>query len=453
MTSPFRPESYGLDINQPGASSAPRFSLSPQSAYLLGLVEDVVTNEEHPGYDPQSGRNVGDVIVRFLPQERDVPLEKLSVATPIEANFQQYPLKHEMVLVFRPYSGKSFYLRPLNTTNKPTENSWAGLSLEFSSPDSSQAADSRALAQRGGLADPRRKTTSLFDGRFAVNPSVRPVRPCEGDVILQGRFGNIVRFGSSLFSDPVTKSPEPNLLITVGQGTPVEVSTKDNTNTSLMYQNINLDKNSIWVVTDEKVPFIPATARSNSDRKAHLFSSERPAGEYTGAQIFVSSDRVVLNSKKNELSLFSNTEINLSALRSITVDTERSVLMTANKDIRLKALGDLVLAGKNISLFSSGDLSYATDGNYSIVGRKIFIGKHGDTSQPMVLGSTLAQWLNAVLTNILTPGSFISAVGPVVLRPDVLVVLTALKNQLGTPQRPQSAVFNSKDNFTAETNS
>lgn len=449
MTKNFGPETYGLDINQPGASSAPRFATNPQSPYLLGLVEDVITNEEHPLYNPKTGKNVGDIIVRFLPAEKDVPTKKLSAATPMESNFQQYPLKHEMVLVFRPYGGKSFYLRPLNTTNKPTENSWASLTLEYA-PTSQTTVDDRSLAQRGGLVDTRRQVTTLFDGRFKVNPSTRPVRACEGDVMLQGRFGNIVRFGSSLFSNPLAKVAQPNLLITVGQAIPKERSTTDDTGTSLMYQNINEDKNSIWIVTDEKVPFIAATVRSQADRKAHLFSSERPTAEYTGAQIFVSSDRVILNSKKNELSLFSNTEINLSAIKSVTVDTERSVLMTANQDIRLKAFGDIVLSGRNISLFSSADLSYKTDGNYSIVGRKIFIGKHGDTSQPMVLGSTLSQWLNAVLGIISQPGSFISAVGPVVLRPDRLAILLALKRQLGS--NPKDAIFNSKDNFTAETN-
>lgn len=454
MTRQFGPERYGVDINQPGASAFPRFSTSAKSPYLLGLVEDVITNEEHPLYDPLEGRNVGFIIVRFLPEERDVPIERLSSALPMDVNIRQYPLKNEVVIVLRPYGGQSFYFRPLNTTNKPTENSWPNLTLEFSNGRASDVSsvDERRLAQRGGNVDPNRKTNTLFDGRFRVNESVRPVRPAEGDLIFEGRFGNIIRFGSSLFSNPTARELQPNLLITVGQATPTETSTSSDSKTALTYEDINNDKNSIWIVTDEEVPFVATTARSKATRKAHLFSSEKPTAKYTGAQIFVSSDRVILNTKKNEISLFSATEINLSALKSVTVDTERSVLMSANKDIRMKALGDVVISGRNISLFSTEDLSYKTDGNYSIVGRKIFIGKHGDTTQPMVLGSTLAQWLNAVLTTIVTPGSFISSVGPVILRPDRLANLVALRAQLGTPTSPQQAIFNSRDNFTAETN-
>tara|TARA_R110000868_G_scaffold157028_1_gene384105 strand:- start:1636 stop:2262 length:627 start_codon:yes stop_codon:yes gene_type:complete len=207
------------------------------------------------------------------------------------------------------------------------------------------------------------------------------------------------------------------------------------------------------MVTDQVIPFLGATALSGAKKKAHLLSSATKTSKYDGAQIFINSDRVILNSKKNEISLFSNNEINLSAIRSITADTETNIHLRAFKDISIKADGAISLDATGIFFSATEDLSYKTSGNYSITGKKIFIGKYGDTGQPMVLGGTLALWLQEVLKSLITPGAFITNTGPAFLRPDVRVKLALLTKQLGTKVDPQSAIFNSKDNYTSEQNS
>lgn len=450
---------YGVDINQLGASEFPRFSISQPSPYADGLVEDIILNEAHPQY-ATDGSNIGDILVRMIPDDRGVPKERLNWASPLESNIQNLPLKNETVLIFYSF-GRLYYTRPVNTTKKITESSWPGLSQRFSPTPVTQKSDSAQLAAQGGPSYQPSEPSEPFTlgSEFKENSTARRVRPNEGDVILQGRFGNVVRFGSTLFSNPVSQNPQPNLLITVGQNsTPVATSTSVNQQYSLVYEDINQDKNSIWIVTDETVDFGAATAKSTSTNKAHLRSSEIPKvmPYYTGAQIFINSDRLILNSKKNEISLFSNTEINFSALRSITVDSESSVFVTANSDINLVATDDLFLQGKNISLSATNNLSYKTSGNYSILGKKIFIGTANDPSEPMVLGASLSSFLQKLidvfttqlpLTTVITP----TGPGSVVFAP-LIVGLKALQaSQLGLT--PQSAVFNSRDNFITKINS
>ena len=446
--SAFGPKSYNLDINQLGTSQFPRFSVINDAPYKDGLVVDIILNETHPEYSSEFGTNIGMVKVRIIPDDRGVSNDQLNWAMPMESTFREYPLKNEMVMIF--YSiGRLFYTRRLNINNKITENSWPGLSDKFSpAPTATSNATDITLAALGGPSYRPwgAKQSKELGDEFAENPAVRMVRPSEGDTIIQGRYGNIIRFGSSLFSNPVTTTPQPNLLLTAGQDLNKVTSTVNRSPYSLVYEDINKDKSSIWMVVDEKIVLNPATI----DSVSHLRSAEiSDSTKYIGAQIFINSDRVILNSKRNEISLFSKTEINLSSVQSITLDSSNSILATATNDIKLQAENDILIKGKTISFITTNEISYATSGNYVISGKKIFIGSDGDESQPMVLGGELARWLQKLMDAFIVeiPKSFTT------LNPTPFIrAVTELRLQLGLSALPQSAVFNSTSNFTSKTN-
>lgn len=450
----YGPKSYNLDINQLGTSNFPRFSILQDAPYKDGLVEDIITDEKHPQYDKELGMNIGMVQVRIIPDDRGVPKDKLNWAMPLESAFREYPLKNEMVMLFFSV-GRLFYTRRINITNKITENSWPGLSDAFSAKTSKQkTAENMALAAKGGPSyRPWNSTQSTELGdEFAENPNVRMVRPMQGDTIIQGRYGNIIRFGSSVFSNPVTPTPQANLLITVGQTNRGSVVSTDTPSIySLVYEDINKDRNCVWIVTDETVDLDPATI----DVSAHLRSSEYSrADKYTGAGIFVNSDRLILNSKLNEISLFSKKEINLSAVQSITIDSAKSVQMTATKDVKVQAENDVLIKGKTLSFVSTGaapmgDISFTAAENYIISGKRIFIGKYSNNPQPLVLGGELALWLQNLLQVLSVDlARAFTTLDPVTYSRKV----TKLLEQLGSPTSPQSAVFNSTSNFTSKTN-
>jgi hypothetical protein len=440
---------YNLDINQLGASQYPRFSVIQDSPYKDAVVEDIILNEQHPEYEGQTGINIGMAKIRLIPDDRNVPKDQLNWAMPLESTIREYPLKNEIVMVF--YSvGRLFYTRRVNINNKITESSWPGLSQKFSPlPPSSDTSQEVSIAAQGGPAFRpwgNTQSTNLGD-EFAENPSVKMVRPNEGDTIIQGRFGNIIRFGSSLFSNPVTATPQPNLLLTVGQDISKAVSTQQPSVYSLVYEDINKDKSCIWMIVDERVTLDPATRTS----VAHLRSTESSdSTKYTGAQIFLNSDRVILNSKVNEISLFAKKEINLSAVESITIDSGKSVFITAERDIEISTSRDLILTARSINLNVTNDISQGTSGNYIISGKKIFIGASpNDTTQPMVLGGELATWLQNLMDAFIVeiPKS-IATLNPV----PFVKAITELRIKLGAPGIPQAAIFNSTSNFTSKTN-
>jgi hypothetical protein len=448
----------GFDINNPGASEQTRYANTDIKYAKDAIVVDVILNEKHPEYIKRQGACVGDILVRMLPEQQvETDLNKLNWVSPEEVSIIDYPLKYEMVSVYFK-GGKLRYSRRLNLTRTIAESSSPQVIGRFISQKTSMSSTDMSLRAQGVSV---KQTEDLSDdtkviGLFA-NLAVRPLRVCDGDFIVQGRFGNSIRMGSSLVSNPDVETPKPNILISAGQWqSPVSLSTTSTSPYAATYEYINEDKSLIWLVTDETIHFKPSTRYSQASSKAHLRSSGIERGEtpYTGAQIFINSDRVLINSKVNEVSLFSNTEINLSSIRSITLDTEESVFITANNDITLDSTDDIFVTGSTISFDSSNDISHKARGNYSILGQKIFIGTTNDVSQPMVLGGELSSWLNDMLDVVKILVQVSTVASGLATNPAqaalVAANLLSLTTKLGAPGVPQSATFNSKVAYVSQ---
>lgn len=439
---------YGEDVNNPGSSLYPRFSVKRQVQIKDALVVDVVTNETHPRY-AENGNVVGEARIKMFVENESQKTETLSWALPDDTTIQQYPLVGEVVSIR--YVGKlPYYSKKINITNNissgvsSTITAISGVGLNNTSNPTRDA----LLTSRGVRSGELKQSVSQALSTNITFPTVRSIRASEGDTIIQGRFGNFIRLGSNLFSNPSVVIPQPNLIISVGQNPiPDETSAEKSIQTPLVYEDINLDRSSIWVVSDDRIDINPATQGT----PVHLRGSEitRNMPYYTGAQIFINSDRLVLNSKRNEISLFAKTEINLSALKAITISSGDTVFISSDAEVQIEAKDDIFLKASNVSIKVSNNLDISTKGTYSILGEKIFIGAAGDTTQPMVLGGTLSLWLQNLMDLFIDelPKSFAT------LNPTpFLLEVARLRTMLGTPLTPQSAVFNSKHNFTAKEN-
>lgn len=444
--------SFGYDVNNPDASGT-RGSVNVPDAYFTAIVEDIIINNKN-GKVLQykaDGSNLGQAKVRIIPYDQNTPISELNDAFPIDINIQGFPLVGEQVIIFKA-SGTLFYTR-LALKRKLTENITKTTQRKFTERQIT-ATEAKALTAATGVPE---NYTEIDDNsqeitRFIASPDVRFARAYLGDILIQGRYGSTVRFGSSLFKNPNpnTVFPTPNILLTAGfWSTPGSLSTEQITPYSLTEENINNDKSSIWMVSDQEVPFVASTI----DSLSHLLTAPNKTVAYTGAQIFVNSDRVILNSKRQEISLFSKTEINLNSVGAMSLNTDSDLFLRSFASINIKANGSIYLQGESIDMVATNNLTYKTAGDYGISGKRIFIGKYGDTTQPMVLGSELSRWLNVLLTQLTSPGAFTSVTGPVFINPVVLTTLTQLRSQLGTLTSPQSAIFNSQTNFVSKTNS
>jgi hypothetical protein len=281
----------------------------------------------------------------------------------------------------------------------------------------------------------------------------------------------------------------PNIILRTGQGKDIEKTdaTKDSV-FGLILEDINKDASSIWMTADQNVPFEPITIKAGSFNR----SMQAPPQKYSGAQIIMNSDSIVLDSKKTHISLYSNEEIYLNSFKNTAIDTDSSIILTANLDIELKSSRSVDIgADADVTIVSGKDISIAALGTLSLVGGKIHFGGIDNDVEPMVGGTSLSMFLARLIhalmgigvtppqvptyqsigspipTTVIPPlvpgpatmAHVITPVGPAMLSPLIVTALTALYAELMPPNAGaikklpfSGAPFNSLDAFVGMSN-
>ena len=196
---------------------------------------------------------------------------------------------------------------------------------------------------------------------FKSNPNIRRLLPFEGDIIVQGRQGNSLRFGTT------AKVLSSNEWSSVGDETdPITLLVNGlnfNPNNKYYVEQINKDASSIYLTTNQKIPL-------QTDRTGTLNPLTNPlnAPDYFSSQIIMNSDRVTLNSKKDEVMIFAKTNveintkniINLNAGERVHLNTNAVFLGTFNNELPTE---NLVLGNRLYNLLDNLLEGLSTFGN------------------------------------------------------------------------------------------
>jgi hypothetical protein len=180
---------------------------------------------------------------------------------------------------------------------------------------------------------------------FKQNPKVKNLLPFEGDHILQGRQGSALRFSSTtkLYSNlnewsNIGNEDSPITILTNGYAyDPKEI---------FHVERINKDNSSFYLTSTQQLPL-------QTDRTGVLNPLTNPieASKYFNAQAILNSDRIVLNSKKDEVMIFAKTNveistkniINLNAGDRVHLNSDKVFLGTVNNQLPTE---NIVLGGK-----------------------------------------------------------------------------------------------------------
>jgi len=339
-------------------------------------VQDVILDINHKASNDDY-RNIGNVQIRAVISENGKERSTLSWARPLDSNIKSYPLIHEVVIIVQ-YLGQLFYTQRMNAYNNPNQNAIPGISLpSFSSKEETtkpaNAQDFESV-NASGIPNKKNDQEDVSLGKvFKPNIDIKPMKPFEGDIIYEGRFGHSIRFGSN------QENGLPTFKMKVGQ--PDEVP---DTSLQTIEENINDDPSSFWIVNDENVPLIPATAES----EVHLqFYPDKP-NEFLNNQIFINSDRIVLNSKTQEIMGFAKKAMNFVTEGIFTVD----------------AVDDIITNTTSRTILNSPE---------------IYLGGE-DAEEALVLGNTLLNLLNELIDLVLNHKhpSGTGPTGPVVIPPE-----------------------------------
>ena len=275
-------------------------------------------------------------------------------AKPLFPNQSIVPLENEIVYVMAmPNSNiqsdvndvSYYYFQPINIWNSVHHNAIPDPINGESTPESQQQDYEQT---EGGAV--RRVTdggTEIDLGdTFVEKLSIRNLQPFEGDNIIEGRWGNTIRLGSTVNDSKVTNSwsnsgenGDPITIIKNGQ------HEEDTDPWIPQVEDINTDKSSVYLTSTQAIPIEVASKSYNS-----YFQAPTSPDKFTEEQVILNSGRLLFNSKTDSILFSSSDTINLNSVTSINLDSPTTIIQSdkvllGDKNARESViLGDKFLA-------------------------------------------------------------------------------------------------------------
>lgn len=271
----------------------------------IGKVFGVITTENTPTkeiFENNGGWNaIGTVF--YLDYElskdygNDVDLSKCKIAKPFYDNIQNYPLLGELILLIDAPSPSSqitnsssqkYYIGTVNLWNNNQQNS---------------------------------PSNNVLGKTFIEQPSIRKLISFEGDRIFYGRKGNSLRFSST-----IKNLSNINEWSNVGEdGDPITIISnghiiKDINSLKPNIEEINKEESSIYLTSTQQIPLSP-----DKNNNLNPFTKPLLPNKYFSSQIILNSNRIVLNSKKDDILLFAKTNIEFNTKNIINLNADKRV--------------------------------------------------------------------------------------------------------------------------------
>ena len=337
-------------------------SLSNPLGQLIPVrVKSIILDESHPRFKELGEWNALGLIEYDNVINPTLSPTNYSVAYPFYPNLKNYPLINEIVFIVSlpntsigtsSSSTQSYYMGVTSVWNHPHQNAYPSNSNEPAPPQQKTYVETQA----GSVITPQNNPTQVFLGAtFKERGNIHPLLPFEGDVIQEGRWGNSIRFGSTVKKTPnnwsaVGTDGDPIIILRNGQS--VNATTEG---WIPITEDINNDLTSIYATSTQQIPL-------NASSTSYVsYKDNKPIipNQYSGNQLILSSGRLVFNSSVDHILFSSKKSINLNAVTSVNIDAPETIIQSNN----------------------------------------VYLGSK-DATQPVLLGNTTVQLLNQLITNL-----------------------------------------------------
>ncbi len=315
-------------------------NLGLNSLIVAGRIISIVLDETHPRFKEFGEWNGLGTIEFDLINSPTPPNQLYPTARPIDPSIKNFPLINEIVYILAlpntnigefASTKTNYYINTVGIWNHPHHNAFPQNSNVL--PPSQQK--DYIQTELGSVRRVTDQSTEIFLGRtFKERGNIHPLLPFEGDKIIEGRWGNSIRLGSTVKNTPNTWSStgtdgDPITIIRNGQG----VQTEEGWIPTV--EDINNDDTSVYFTSTQKIPI---EVSSINDYFSYKNNPPTRPNEYSGKQIILNSGRLVFNTTEDHLLLSSKKSINLNAVESINFDTTGPVVLQS---------GEVYLGSKN----------------------------------------------------------------------------------------------------------
>lgn len=251
------------------------------------------------GSDKSKSNNTSNLFTIYVKIDGHVH-KPIIPAKPANNSIKKIPLVGELVLVFKTNSNvvhsadnasgynqeQWYYLSTIDVNSSINHNSVPGWS------------ENKIVS---GSSDIKGKS---FKEQF-----ISPLQPFEGDVLVEGRGGNSIRFGSTLAKpDDSNYYVKQSTSYTGTQpGAPITIISNGRVNKQakeFVVEDINKDNASIWLTSNQRLD------KFRLNYKPTLSES---SNTYNKSQLIGSADRIILTSKLDDIILDSKKGIEINA--------------------------------------------------------------------------------------------------------------------------------------------
>ena len=316
---------------------AGKIALKKSGIFSARVVKTILNNQDEESakvflkYGEWS--TIGSILLNSIAQSNKAPnILTNQIAKPLFPSVSAVPLINEIVyILYLPdtniqsnvTTGTFYYFQSVNIWNSTHHNAIPNPYLGESIPESQ-----RQDYQQTETGNVRRVTDGSTEielgDTFQERLDVRNLLPYEGDYIYQGRWGNTIRFGST-----VTDAPIPNPWSSVGEnGDPITIikngqHEEDTDPWEPQVEDINTDLSSIYLTSTQALPIDVSSKSYNS-----YFNAPTATNEFDSEQVVINSGRILFNSKDDNILLSSFDTINLNSINSVNIDTPKTIVQS-----------------------------------------------------------------------------------------------------------------------------
>jgi len=348
-----------------------------ENRFLIGRVTDIILNEDHPLF-VQVGKWNG--VGTILYEQVDSNGDKGYRARPFFPQITSYPLINELVLLVllpnkgigkRPNNESYYYINMINLWNSPHHNAYPRAEskdklTEEEKADYTEGNTVRRVTDDGtGI---KLNSNSVSQNTFRERKNIHPLLSFPGDIIYQGRWGNSIRFGSTVklpqITSPIFTPPLPSIntnnwsnvgvngspitIIRNGQNPEGPTEEEKLEGWKPVTEDINKDPSSIYITSTQQIP-IEVSKPMVSDGSAYKSYNTPPTfpSRYAQPQVLINSDRLVFNSKKDHILISSAKSIFLGSNHSVNTETPKCIITSPSIQLGGKDASEPLILGES----------------------------------------------------------------------------------------------------------
>jgi hypothetical protein len=347
----------GISANENKSSSSSQSNVVSPLDIKVGRVKDIILNKDFPNIEVYGGLNsIGSILF----ESQQFNSNAYSLAKPLFPNLNNFPIVNELILIIslpNQNIGQNvtehsyYYLSTINIWNHPHHNAYPN-SFDLN-PRISQQNNYNQI-EAGVINTLNEQETNInynspsnvSQDTFVEKSNVHPLLPFMGDNILQGRYGNSLRLGSTNKTNNYftnswsTDGNNGDPISILRNGQPAESTDKG---WEHIVENVNEDLSSIWLTSYQKIPLKIINENYNSYVSPPILTNQ-----YNKPQIIINSDRIVINTKKDHLLLSSAKSLNLSAVESVNVNTKLLSIDAGSIKLGNKNANESVIKGDTL---------------------------------------------------------------------------------------------------------